>query len=143
MGKLARAVAVLAVVGTPRAAVAGEVGFSADRWRFRAVTAQVEEKLGRQSLLLKNGHAYLNDVSFADGTLEADVAVPTTRTFVGLVFASSRKVTRRRSTCARTSPASTTRCSTRRCSTAPPPGRSTAPPTTWPRPSSRRSGGSG
>jgi len=60
--------------------------FSKDRWRFRGPTANVEEKLGRSSLFLKGTHAYLDDVAFADGTIDLDIAVPRQRNFVGVLF---------------------------------------------------------
>jgi hypothetical protein len=60
--------------------------FAKDRWHFRGSTANVEEKLGRSSLFLKGTHAYLNDVAFADGTIDLDIAVPRQRNFVGVLF---------------------------------------------------------
>jgi hypothetical protein len=60
--------------------------FSKERWRFRGPTATVEEKLGRRSLYLKGTHAYLDGVSFAEGSIDLDLLVPRQRSFVGVLF---------------------------------------------------------
>jgi len=86
-GRTTRALLAAAISTGPALALAGDVtDFSEPRWRFRAGTARVEEKLGRQSLFLQRGYAYLGDPAFADGSLEVDVAVPRQRTFAGVVF---------------------------------------------------------
>jgi hypothetical protein len=72
--------------GTGRSRAEEVADFSAARWRFRAETARVEPKLGRQSLFLQRGYAYLDAAAFADGSVEVDVAVPRQRTFVGIAF---------------------------------------------------------
>ncbi|MGH7287076.1 MAG: family 16 glycoside hydrolase [Myxococcota bacterium] len=74
-------------MGLRAAAGAAEgADFSPERWNFRAAASAVEEKLGRRSLFLRGGHAYYQDVAFADGWLEVDLAFPRQRTFGGVLF---------------------------------------------------------
>lgn len=77
--------ALLALCLSATAVQAGDE-FPKDRWRFRGPTANVEEKDGRRSLYLKSTHAYLNDVSFVDGTIDVDLMAPRQRSFVGILF---------------------------------------------------------
>ena len=61
--------------------------FDLDRWKITDPKAQVEEHLGRKSLHLTNGIAYLRDANFENGVIEFDVAAPTNLvSFVGLLF---------------------------------------------------------
>jgi hypothetical protein len=69
------------------------VPFDPSSWRFRPqstatgeTVARLEQRFGRQSLFIRNGHVTFGDVSFADGTIEVDVAVPRDRTFTGILF---------------------------------------------------------
>lgn len=56
------------------------------RWEIKDPKARVEEYLGRKSLYLTSGYAFLKDVTFANGVIEVDVAAPATPSFVGVVF---------------------------------------------------------
>jgi hypothetical protein len=65
---------------------AGGADFDSDRWQIKDPNARKEEHLGRKSLYLKSGFAFLKDVVMEDGVIEVDIAAPTTRSFVGIVF---------------------------------------------------------
>lgn len=65
---------------------AQEVSFSPQRWEIRAQESRIEEHLGRPSLYLKNGHAYVNDSAFTDGIIEFDMAVTGERGFMGAIW---------------------------------------------------------
>jgi hypothetical protein len=60
--------------------------FDSDRWQVTDKKARKEEHLGRKSLYLTSGFAFLKDVEFEDGIIEVDIAAPTLRSFVGIVF---------------------------------------------------------
>lgn len=62
------------------------VPFDADRWKINAVESRVEEHLGRESLFLKGGNAFVADTRFADGSIEFDVAFARSRGFVGGIW---------------------------------------------------------
>jgi hypothetical protein len=62
------------------------VPFDADRWKINAVESRVEDHLGRKSLYLKSGNAFLADTRFADGSIEFDVAFERSRGFVGGIW---------------------------------------------------------
>ncbi len=62
------------------------IPFDSDRWTIEATQASVEQYMGRQSLFMKGGFAFLNDVEFTDGVLEFDVAFGPERGFVGAVW---------------------------------------------------------
>lgn len=60
--------------------------FDLEKWIVDDERPKVETHLGRKSLYLENGTAYLRDVAFADGTVEVDVAATTEMVFAGMVF---------------------------------------------------------
>lgn len=62
------------------------VPFDSARWQIKDQKARVEEHLGRKSLFLKSGHAFLKDAEFENGVIEVDIAAPNLRSFVGIVF---------------------------------------------------------
>ena len=62
------------------------VGFDSPRWQIADANARKEEYLGRESLYLTSGFAFLKDVSFEDGVIEVDVATTSLTSFVGVVF---------------------------------------------------------
>ena len=62
------------------------VPFDSDRWEITDQKARREDYLGRKSLYLTSGYAFLKDVVIEDGVVEVDIAPPTTRSFVGIVF---------------------------------------------------------
>ncbi|MEW6125690.1 MAG: hypothetical protein AB1757_01395 [Acidobacteriota bacterium] len=62
------------------------VGFDSERWHIKDPKGRVEEHLGRRSLYLTAGYAYLKDVEFENGVIEVDIAPPTLRSFMGIVF---------------------------------------------------------
>ena len=60
----------------PLRAQATEVPFEPSRWTIDAPRAEFVEHLGRRSLRLGGGSAFLKDVQFQDGTIEVDVSGP-------------------------------------------------------------------
>lgn len=62
------------------------VPFTSDHWQIRDPKARVEDHLGRKSLYLASGFASLKDVEFENGVIEVDMAAPTLRSFIGVVF---------------------------------------------------------
>jgi hypothetical protein len=64
----------------------GGEDFDLARWQIKDPNGRVEERLGRKSLYLKSGFAFLNDVVFEDGVIEVDMAAPVLRSFMGIVF---------------------------------------------------------
>lgn len=62
---------------------AESVPFDSERWVFEARVAKVEEHLGRPSLLLQGGTAWVEGDPFTDGVVEFDIAFPEERGFVG------------------------------------------------------------
>jgi hypothetical protein len=76
-----------AAAAVPAPAPAAEtVAFDSGRWQVNDKQGRAVEHLGRQSLFLKSGFAFLKDAAFEDGVVEVDIAAPTTRSFVGIVF---------------------------------------------------------
>ena len=62
------------------------IPFDSPRWQFEAQERRVEEYLGRQSLFLKGGLAFVKDAKFLNGVIEFDIAFPPDRGFVGAVW---------------------------------------------------------
>jgi hypothetical protein len=62
------------------------VPFSSDRWQIKDPKARVEDHLGRESLYLTSGFAFLKDVELENGVIEVDMAAPNLRSFIGVVF---------------------------------------------------------
>ena len=62
------------------------VSLDDSRWRVQAKESRVERYQGRDSLFLSFGTAWLEGVSFQDGTVEFDVAMPPEAGFHGLIF---------------------------------------------------------
>lgn len=62
------------------------VAFDSGRWQINDQQGRAVEHLGRPSLFLRSGFAFLKDAAFEDGVIEVDIAAPTTRSFVGIVF---------------------------------------------------------
>ncbi|MDQ3805068.1 MAG: hypothetical protein M3416_14720 [Acidobacteriota bacterium] len=60
--------------------------FDSGGWEIKDPKARKEEHLGRKSLYLTSGFAFLKDAVFEDGVIEVDIAAPTLRSFVGIVF---------------------------------------------------------
>ncbi|HJQ67668.1 MAG TPA: hypothetical protein VKA70_01765 [Blastocatellia bacterium] len=60
--------------------------FDPARWQIKDPNGRVEDHLGRKSLYLKTGFAFMKDVTFEDGVIEVDMAPPTLRSFMGIVF---------------------------------------------------------
>lgn len=65
---------------------AAVVDFDSGQWQIKDANGRIETHLGRKSLYLKSGFAFLKDVTFEDGVIEADIAAPNLRSFVGIVF---------------------------------------------------------
>src|SRR5262245_27016030 len=53
---------------------AQSVPFDSGRWEIKASENRVEDFLGRKSLLLKGGLAWVKDSVFTDGIIEFDIA---------------------------------------------------------------------
>jgi hypothetical protein len=62
-----------------------EVEFSGHTWVLNG-EMKVQEHLGREALMARNGFALLKGVPFRDGTIEFDVAMAGPRSFAGLAF---------------------------------------------------------
>lgn len=64
------------------------VSFNSDRWVCSDNKAPVRKQhLGRDSLYLaSDSYCYVKDAVFEDGTIEVDMAAPTTRSFMGIDF---------------------------------------------------------
>lgn len=62
------------------------VPFDSPRWRLDANEARAEPHLGRPSLRLRGGGAWLADAGFADGVIEFDVAFGPERGFGGVAW---------------------------------------------------------
>lgn len=56
------------------------------RWHFEAKESKVEPFLGRDSLFLREGVAWLDGASLRDGTVEVDIAAPGDVGFHGVAF---------------------------------------------------------
>jgi hypothetical protein len=65
---------------------AAGVDFDSPRWQVVDANARREEHLGRRSLYLTSGFAFLKDVLFEDGVIEVDMATTSLTSFVGVVF---------------------------------------------------------
>ena len=61
-------------------------GFDPARWQINDPNSRLEDHLGRKSLFLKSGFAFMKDVVFEDGVIEVDMAPPMLRSFMGIVF---------------------------------------------------------
>ncbi len=78
------ATALLLLALTPASASqADTVPFDSDRWVIDAAEHRVTEHLGRPSLYLKGGVAWIADAELTDGVLEFDVAFTGERGFMG------------------------------------------------------------
>jgi hypothetical protein len=63
------------------------VSFNSDRWVCSGKNPVKKQHLGRDSLYLANDtYCYVKDAVFEDGTIEVDMAAPTTRSFMGIDF---------------------------------------------------------
>ncbi len=62
------------------------VPFDSDRWVFDAAEHRVTEHLGRPSLYMKGGAAWIADAELTDGVLEFDVAFTGERGFMGGIW---------------------------------------------------------
>jgi hypothetical protein len=60
--------------------------FDRTAWRIEAEQSRVVRYAGRQALLLRDGVAWLPDATFENGTIELDVAVRDTMSFIGVRF---------------------------------------------------------
>ena len=62
------------------------VPFDSGRWEIRAQESKVTDHLGRKSLYLKAGLAWVKDAQFTDGILEFDMAFAPDRGFMGAIW---------------------------------------------------------
>lgn len=65
---------------------AQEIPFDSGRWEIKADESRVEDHLGRKSMRLKGGVAWVKDSVFTDGVIEFDMAVSGERGFMGAVW---------------------------------------------------------
>src|ERR1051325_4662011 len=63
-----------------------DVDFDSPQWQGYDPRGRRGEYLGRKSLYLTSGFAFLKDVVFEDGVIEVDVATTSLTSFVGVVF---------------------------------------------------------
>ena len=68
------------------AAASQPVPFDAAHWRLLDPGAREMPYLGRSSLFLDNGFAFLRDTSFGDGTIEFDIAMHGHTSYAGVAF---------------------------------------------------------
>ena len=64
----------------------GVIDFESDDWKIDDPNARVSRYMGRKSLYLGGGYAYLKDVEFENGVIEFDIASHGNRGFAGTVF---------------------------------------------------------
>jgi hypothetical protein len=76
----------VAASGGVSASAEGAEEFGSAHWQVKDPKGRVEEHLGRKSLYLTSGFAFLKGAEFEDGVIEVDIAAPTKRSFVGVVF---------------------------------------------------------
>lgn len=62
------------------------IPFSSDQWNIEAEEYELTEFKGKETLILKGGIAFLNDLDFLNGIIEFDMAVPNERGFMGAVW---------------------------------------------------------
>lgn len=74
------------MTSSPPDKTAVHVPVDSERWQFRAVQSRVEEHLGRPSLFLKGGVAFLAAARLEDGEISFDVAFARSRGFVGGIW---------------------------------------------------------
>jgi hypothetical protein len=77
------AVTIFVLVPFGGSSVADTIPFDSNRWKTEAREHRVEEHLGRTSLYLKGGVAWIDDAEFTNGTLEFEVAFTGERGFMG------------------------------------------------------------
>lgn len=70
----------------PSTQQATTVDFTSGQWQIKDPKGRVEDHLGRKSLYLTSGFAFLKDVAFENGVIEVDIAAANLRSFVGVVF---------------------------------------------------------
>lgn len=66
------------------------ISFEGADWRVRAQDAVVEDHLGRSALKLTGGRIWRDDVQFADGVIEFDVAFEERTGFIGPLWRAER-----------------------------------------------------
>jgi hypothetical protein len=62
------------------------VSWQDPRWRFEAKESKIEPYLGRDSLFLRDGNAWLDGANLRDGVIEVDIAAPGEVGFHGVAF---------------------------------------------------------
>jgi len=63
-----------------------DVPFDSDRWHVEASESRVETHLGRTSLFVRDGTAWVEDAAFTDGVVEFDIAFTGARGFMGILW---------------------------------------------------------
>ncbi len=62
------------------------LSFAGHQWRIAAKSAAMETHLGREALALGGGRLWLDDIDFADGVIEFDVAYAEMPGFIGPIW---------------------------------------------------------
>lgn len=62
------------------------IPFSSGQWNIEAEEYELTEFNGEETLVLKGGIAFLNEVEFLNGIIEFDMAIPRERGFMGAVW---------------------------------------------------------
>ncbi len=65
------------------------LSFAGHQWRIAAQSAVIETHLGREALALSGGRLWLDDIDFADGAIEFDVAYAEMTGFIGPIWRAS------------------------------------------------------
>lgn len=65
---------------------AAPLPLSDSRWKIDAKESRIERYEGRDALFIREGAAWLDGLSFQDGTVEFDIAMPAAAGFHGLAF---------------------------------------------------------
>ena len=87
VGMMKMKMVVLGLALLPTAAMAQQtLEFGGRTWVSSSPDAKVEQFMGREALLLRNGGVFLEGVQFQNGVIEYDMATTGHRSFVGAAF---------------------------------------------------------
>ena len=67
-------------------AYAQAIPFDSDRWEIDAQESRIEEHLGKKSLFIRGGLAWIRDEDFENGVIEFDVCFSAERGFMGGIW---------------------------------------------------------
>lgn len=75
-----------ALLAMPSPSLPQTVPFDSGRWHWEAAEHRVEDHLGRPSLYLRDGVAWVADARFTNGSIELDMAFSAGRGFMGAIW---------------------------------------------------------